>query len=131
VAGRHGDFCLHQSSLVDLDFRPGHGLGSSISTFITILFAVGAGRGRAFGLELPPARSGRAHPSRVRRSASSVAGTLAISIVVPGREKGGTTQWVPLSGRGRAYYAAAVTEREIALVAWLHRTGRSHVRPSH
>lgn len=52
---------------------------------------------------------------------------LGVSIVVPVAEKGGTTQWVPLSGEGGHVTLPPVTEREIALVAWLHRTGRAHV----
>jgi glucokinase len=52
---------------------------------------------------------------------------LGVSIVVPVDEKGGKTRWVPLSGEGGHVTLSPVTEREIALVAWLHRTGRSHV----
>jgi glucokinase len=52
---------------------------------------------------------------------------LGVSIVVPVAEKGGTTQWVPLSGEGGHVTLPPVTEREVALVAWLHRTGRAHV----
>jgi glucokinase len=52
---------------------------------------------------------------------------LGVSIVVPVDEKGGTTRWVPLSGEGGHVTLSPVTEREIDLVAWLHRTGRSHV----
>jgi len=52
---------------------------------------------------------------------------LGVSIVVPVDEKGGPTRWVPLSGEGGHVTLPPVTEREIALVAWLHRTGRSHV----
>jgi glucokinase len=52
---------------------------------------------------------------------------LGVSIVVPVDEKNGTTRWVPLSGEGGHVTLPPVTERETALVAWLHRTGRSHV----
>jgi glucokinase len=52
---------------------------------------------------------------------------LGVSIVVPVDETGGMTRWVPLSGEGGHVTLPPVTEREIALVAWLHRTGRSHV----
>jgi glucokinase len=52
---------------------------------------------------------------------------LGVSIVVPVDEKDGSTRWVPLSGEGGHVTLSPVTEREIALVAWLHRTGRSHV----
>ena len=52
---------------------------------------------------------------------------LGVSIVVPVDEKDGPTRWIPLSGEGGHVTLPPVTEREIALVAWLHRTGRSHV----
>ncbi len=52
---------------------------------------------------------------------------LGVSIVVPVDEKGSKTRWIPLSGEGGHVTLPPVTEREIALVAWLHRTGRSHV----
>jgi glucokinase len=51
---------------------------------------------------------------------------LGVSIVVP-VDDGNVTRWVPLSGEGGHVTLPPVTEREVALVAWLHRTGRSHV----
>ena len=51
---------------------------------------------------------------------------LGVSIVVP-VETGGGTLWVPLSGEGGHVTLSPVTDREVALVAWLHRTGRAHV----
>lgn len=51
---------------------------------------------------------------------------LGVSIVVPVEEKG-HTHWVPLSGEGGHVTLSPVTDREVALVAWLHRTGRAHV----
>jgi glucokinase len=52
---------------------------------------------------------------------------LGVSIVVPVAEKDGSTRWVPLSGEGGHVTLSPVTDREVALVAWLHRTGRAHV----
>jgi glucokinase len=51
---------------------------------------------------------------------------LGVSIVVP-VDDGGSTRWVPLSGEGGHVTLPPITEREIALVAWMHRTGRAHV----
>jgi glucokinase len=51
---------------------------------------------------------------------------LGVSIVVPVDEEG-STRWVPLSGEGGHVTLSAITERETALVAWMHRTGRAHV----
>jgi glucokinase len=51
---------------------------------------------------------------------------LGVSIVVPVDECG-STRWVPLSGEGGHVTLSPITEREIALVAWMHRTGRAHV----
>lgn len=52
---------------------------------------------------------------------------LGVSIVVPVAENGGTTHWVPLSGEGGHVTLPSITDRETALIAWLHRTGRTHV----
>ena len=52
---------------------------------------------------------------------------LGVSIVVPVDEKDGSTRWVPLSGEGGHVTLPSVTDRETALIAWLHRTGRTHV----
>jgi glucokinase len=51
---------------------------------------------------------------------------LGVSIVVP-VEANGYTMWVPLSGEGGHVTLPTVTDREAALVAWMHRTGRAHV----
>jgi glucokinase len=51
---------------------------------------------------------------------------LGVSIVVPVDENG-STRWVPLSGEGGHVTLSPITERETALVDWIHRTGRAHV----
>jgi glucokinase len=51
---------------------------------------------------------------------------LGVSIVVP-VDEGEFVRWVPLSGEGGHVTLSPITDREIALVAWLHRTGRAHV----
>lgn len=51
---------------------------------------------------------------------------LGVSIVVP-VDEGDWTRWVPLSGEGGHVTLSPITDREIALVAWSHRIGRSHV----
>ena len=51
---------------------------------------------------------------------------LGVSIVVPVAERDATL-WVPLSGEGGHVTLSPITDRETALIAWLHRTGRAHV----
>jgi glucokinase len=51
---------------------------------------------------------------------------LGVSIVVP-VDEGDFVRWVPLSGEGGHVTLSPITDRETALIAWLHRTGRAHV----
>ena len=52
---------------------------------------------------------------------------LGVSIVVPVDVGEGNIRWVPLAGEGGHVTLPPVTDREAAIVAWLHRTGRAHV----
>lgn len=51
---------------------------------------------------------------------------LGVSIVVPVANDE-VTRWVPIAGEGGHVTLSPVTEREAAIVQWLHRSGRTHV----